>query len=691
MSGDGLLSLRWNNHRASFLHILSVLRTKDSYSDVTLACEGHFYAVHKFVLSTCSDYFVEMIEKTPCKHPVIVLKDIQKCDLEALLNYMYLGEVNVLQNDLARLIKAAECLRIKGLAVPDEAPSPAPPPTPGGGEGGGGGGSGGGGGGGSGGGAYANYADGRSNKPRRRRYESENDETSSSPIRKRPAMGDTNREKASPERRQSRDSSGAPSREPTDSNTTGDTSAGRKEVNVDLSNVKMEAEELKDEYEPNYVEIEDSSDADTNMGTGGEGNSNTTTQPPRSSSANSRIKVEQTSPRSSSQDFQPQSIEEIVSQALPGASIVTGDGSGGPWDGGGSEGDSYQSFPFSQQQDSGGAMHQGPQHSGVGFGRRRGRPPAYGQSTSDYWDANSTHHLSGAHIHSYQTQRSGSTDSGDVHPDKLVCHVCGYKAKALSLLQKHQRIHTGEKPFPCPYCNYSSAQSSNLKVHMKRQHQKEPQFGEITSGDTLSSQQKPHYQISQHQEHFQQTTRSETSFSSRPIQTSPRPVMSPSSQFQSTSRPAISHSSHFQTSSRGLKSPSGHFQFQQFSPEASPKSLASPHSSVSSPPSVLGAMRGIHNVTSPGLTHQVTSPGINDRLTSPKDSEVSPDATQNIQTQPIQHGEATAGKQVEGKQKSCISQGSLSQGTESQGTVSQAQEIKQTINQKQKGPEYIQL
>lgn len=39
---------------------------------------------------------------------------------------MYLGEVNVLQNELPALIKAAECLRIKGLAVPDESPPPQP-------------------------------------------------------------------------------------------------------------------------------------------------------------------------------------------------------------------------------------------------------------------------------------------------------------------------------------------------------------------------------------------------------------------------------------------------------------------------------------------------------------------------------------------------------------------------------------
>lgn len=90
---------------------------------MTLACDGKFYPVHKLVLSTCSEYFEQMFERTNCKHPIIVLKDIKKDDLEALLNYMYVGEVNVLQNNLSGLIKAAEGLRIKGLAVPDESPS----------------------------------------------------------------------------------------------------------------------------------------------------------------------------------------------------------------------------------------------------------------------------------------------------------------------------------------------------------------------------------------------------------------------------------------------------------------------------------------------------------------------------------------------------------------------------------------
>lgn len=117
-----MLSLSWNNHTSTFCHMLSSLREKERYTDVTVTCEGKFYSVHKLVLSTCSDYFLKMFERTPCKHPIIVLKDIHCKEIEALLNYMYDGVVSVAQNDLSQLIKAAELLQIKGLAVPDEPP-----------------------------------------------------------------------------------------------------------------------------------------------------------------------------------------------------------------------------------------------------------------------------------------------------------------------------------------------------------------------------------------------------------------------------------------------------------------------------------------------------------------------------------------------------------------------------------------
>lgn len=119
---EGLLSLKWNNHKSTFFQVLSGLREKHTYTDVTLACDGQVYPAHKFVLSTCSEYFSEIFTSTSGTSIVIVLKDVRRQDLEYLMDYMYLGQVDVAQSELPSLIKTAECLRIKGLAIPDDEP-----------------------------------------------------------------------------------------------------------------------------------------------------------------------------------------------------------------------------------------------------------------------------------------------------------------------------------------------------------------------------------------------------------------------------------------------------------------------------------------------------------------------------------------------------------------------------------------
>lgn len=118
--GEKMLVLSWKYHNVTFSNIISKFRGKGNYSDVTVACEGRFYPAHKLVLAACSEYFEDMFQHTACKHPIIVLKDITAKNLEALLSYMYSGVANISQDDLASLIRAAESLCIKGLAVPDD-------------------------------------------------------------------------------------------------------------------------------------------------------------------------------------------------------------------------------------------------------------------------------------------------------------------------------------------------------------------------------------------------------------------------------------------------------------------------------------------------------------------------------------------------------------------------------------------
>lgn len=47
---------------------------------------------------------------------MFILKDVKFKELKAMMDYMYRGEVNISQDQLAALLKAAESLQIKGLS-----------------------------------------------------------------------------------------------------------------------------------------------------------------------------------------------------------------------------------------------------------------------------------------------------------------------------------------------------------------------------------------------------------------------------------------------------------------------------------------------------------------------------------------------------------------------------------------------
>ncbi|KAG1663305.1 Protein bric-a-brac 2 [Nymphon striatum] len=108
--------LRWNNHHVNMLDVFDTLYNSELLVDVTLACEGVSIKAHKVVLSACSSFFQEIFTNNPCKHPVVILKGMKLEELRAVLQFMYRGEVNVTQEQLPSLVKAAESLRVKGLA-----------------------------------------------------------------------------------------------------------------------------------------------------------------------------------------------------------------------------------------------------------------------------------------------------------------------------------------------------------------------------------------------------------------------------------------------------------------------------------------------------------------------------------------------------------------------------------------------
>lgn len=409
-----MLSLYWNNHRATFCHILSTLREKERYTDATLACEGKFYPVHKLVLSTCSEYFENMFEHTPCKHPIIVLKDVKPDELEALLSYMYAGVVSVAQNDLARLIKAAEMLQIKGLAVPDEPPpgdeSKRPAPS------------------------RSGREDRSSPLPKKRRRE-ENGTPSQGGSQ--PSNSPPSSPRASPYQPESEPSQ-ARSRTHGDAHRTDrvDTSDQPSSHESQASDVKIMVDEsLVKEEMVETLDSNQSEGMDSGMQYGHVGS-----DPGMDGSGGGDEHTSHMMPNKFDQPGIPgqaQPLADAVAEALAGPSGMQG------WLG------SDMPGGFSAENYGGeGSQEVHPSQASGPHTQQR-----VGLESACHW-----------------TGERGAKGGGKAHVTSGKTHQCPYclyNTSVTTNLINHMRVHTGEKPFSCPHCPYRANQRTNLKTHMR--------------------------------------------------------------------------------------------------------------------------------------------------------------------------------------------------------------------------------
>nr|XP_029734220.1 modifier of mdg4 isoform X4 [Aedes albopictus] len=108
-------SLRWNNYTNYITGAFDSLRYEEDLVDVTLCCEGRKIRAHKILLSACSAYFKEIFKENPCQHPVIIFKNVKYTDLMSIVEFMYQGEVSVVQESLPSFLHTAELLSIRGL------------------------------------------------------------------------------------------------------------------------------------------------------------------------------------------------------------------------------------------------------------------------------------------------------------------------------------------------------------------------------------------------------------------------------------------------------------------------------------------------------------------------------------------------------------------------------------------------
>ena len=87
----------------------NVLYSDQEFTDVTLVCdEDKQVKAHKVILSSSSKLFRRILLRNPHQHPLIYLKGVDYENLQLILQFIYLGQLEVAQDYLPIFIEAAK-------------------------------------------------------------------------------------------------------------------------------------------------------------------------------------------------------------------------------------------------------------------------------------------------------------------------------------------------------------------------------------------------------------------------------------------------------------------------------------------------------------------------------------------------------------------------------------------------------
>ena len=108
--------LKWNEFNGNASRAFSLLRGEDFLQDVTLVGDDNSQiAAHKLVLSACSEYFKNIFKNNSHSHPLLCLEGVTSKEIKNILDYIYIGEVNIFQEELDRFLAVAQRFKLEGL------------------------------------------------------------------------------------------------------------------------------------------------------------------------------------------------------------------------------------------------------------------------------------------------------------------------------------------------------------------------------------------------------------------------------------------------------------------------------------------------------------------------------------------------------------------------------------------------
>lgn len=107
----------WPNHYNMWRNAFNTMCHNDDYVDVTIWCEKRMIRGHKCILAGSSNYF-DMIFKdlqriqSPQSHTVVAIENVRFDDLQAVIRYIYDGQIRVPDKERGPFLATAQLLGV---------------------------------------------------------------------------------------------------------------------------------------------------------------------------------------------------------------------------------------------------------------------------------------------------------------------------------------------------------------------------------------------------------------------------------------------------------------------------------------------------------------------------------------------------------------------------------------------------
>ena len=99
---------------SSLMQINKELLEEDDFKDVTLVSDDlHVVKAHKALLSKSSEVFRQMLMLKHEKDPIIFIRGSSQNQLRSMLNFIYLGETEISEEDMNAFLQLAKDFKLK--------------------------------------------------------------------------------------------------------------------------------------------------------------------------------------------------------------------------------------------------------------------------------------------------------------------------------------------------------------------------------------------------------------------------------------------------------------------------------------------------------------------------------------------------------------------------------------------------